>query len=69
MKSKGLGDTIEKITETTGIKKLVELIPGDCNCNKRKEKSKLMLLRGKYGSDSVTTGLLVSMTQGKILLD
>jgi len=37
MKSKGLGDTIEKITETTGIKKLVELIPGDCDCNKRKE--------------------------------
>tara|TARA_Y100000593_G_C4229422_1_gene296170 strand:+ start:457 stop:603 length:147 start_codon:yes stop_codon:yes gene_type:complete len=39
MKSKGLGDTIEKITEATGIKKVVEKIVGDdCGCNKRKEK-------------------------------
>ena len=37
MKSKGLGDTVEKITEITGIKKLVELIPGDCGCDKKKE--------------------------------
>ena len=34
-KSKGLGDTVAKITEVTGIKKLV----GDCEgCNKRQEK-------------------------------
>ena len=32
---KGLGDTVAKITEVTGIKKLV----GDCEgCNKRQEK-------------------------------
>jgi hypothetical protein len=40
-KSKGLGDTIEKITEATGIKKAVELfseITGiDCGCDERKE--------------------------------
>jgi len=39
VKSKGLGDTIEKITEATGIKKAVEAIFGDdCGCNERKEK-------------------------------
>jgi hypothetical protein len=40
MKSKGLGDTIEKITTTTGIKKVVDTISKatgkDCGCNKRK---------------------------------
>lgn len=38
-KSKGLGDTIEKITEFTGIKKLVDsLNDGDCSpCQRRKE--------------------------------
>ncbi len=37
--SKGLGDTIEKITEATGIKRLVKFIAGeDCGCNERKEK-------------------------------
>jgi len=39
MKSKGLGDTIAKITETTGIDKLVKFIAGeDCGCDQRKEK-------------------------------
>ena len=39
MESKGLGDTIEKITTATGIKKLVEWVAGeDCGCDKRKEK-------------------------------
>ena len=37
MESKGLGDTIEKIVEATGIKKLVDKIPGDCGCGKKKE--------------------------------
>jgi len=37
--SKGLGDSIEKFTEATGIKKVVEKVTGkkDCGCNKRKE--------------------------------
>lgn len=38
MKSKGLGDSIEKFTKATGIKKIVDSIPGDCGCSKRKEK-------------------------------
>ncbi len=41
MKSKGLGDTIEKVTEATGIKKVVETVAKaagkDCGCSKRKD--------------------------------
>jgi len=38
MKSKGLGDTIAKITEATGIKKAVKFIAGDdCGCDERQE--------------------------------
>ncbi len=37
--SKGLGDTVEKITEATGIKKAVKAVFGDdCGCDERKEK-------------------------------
>lgn len=36
-KSQGLGDSIEKFTKATGIKKLADKIPGGCGCNKRKE--------------------------------
>ena len=40
-KSKGLGDSIEKITKATGIKKVVETISKttgkDCGCKKRKD--------------------------------
>ena len=41
-KSKGLGDSIEKITKATGINKMVNAINDargvkDCGCNKRKE--------------------------------
>ena len=40
MKSRGLGDTIEKITKVTGIKKVVskvnKIMGKDCGCNKRK---------------------------------
>ena len=35
---KGLGDTIERFTQATGIKKLADKIPGGCGCKKRKEK-------------------------------
>ena len=34
---KGLGDTIEKFTEVTGIKAVVEAITDDCGCAARKE--------------------------------
>jgi len=41
MKSKGLGDTIEKITKATGIKKVVDTVSEitgvDCGCSRRKE--------------------------------
>jgi hypothetical protein len=41
MKSKGLGDTVEKITTATGIKKVVETVSKatgkDCGCSKRKD--------------------------------
>jgi len=41
MKSKGLGDTIEKITKATGIHKATQLIEKvtkkPCGCGKRKE--------------------------------
>ena len=41
-KSKGLGDSIEKVTKATGLKSLMDLSMGamgvkDCGCNKRKK--------------------------------
>jgi len=41
-KSKGLGDSIEKITKATGIKKVVDQVnklrgKKDCGCSKRKD--------------------------------
>ena len=41
MKSKGLGDTIEKITKATGIKKVVDKVSKatgkDCGCGQWKD--------------------------------
>lgn len=38
-KSKGLGDTVEKILKKTKVKDLVEkATKGDCGCNERREK-------------------------------
>jgi hypothetical protein len=43
MESKGLGDTIEKITTATGIKSVVEKVSEGlnipCSCQKRKRKN------------------------------
>lgn len=37
--SEGLGDTIAKVTEVTGIKKAVKFIAGeDCGCDERQER-------------------------------
>jgi hypothetical protein len=40
-KSKGLGDSIEKFTKATGIKKVVDTVSKavgkDCGCDKRKK--------------------------------
>jgi len=35
MKDRGLGDTIERFTTATGIKKLADKIPGGCGCDER----------------------------------
>jgi len=41
MKSKGLGDSIEKLTKATGVKSVVEKVAKatgkDCGCNKRRD--------------------------------
>lgn len=38
MESKGLGDSINRLTEATGIKKVVGKVAGDdCGCAKRRE--------------------------------
>ena len=42
MRSKGLGDSVEKFTKKTGLKSLAQLAAratgaGDCGCNKRKQ--------------------------------
>jgi hypothetical protein len=41
MKSRGLGDTIEKITKVTGIKNVVDKVSKatgkDCGCGKRRD--------------------------------
>ena len=40
-RSRGLGDTIEKITTATGVKKVVDTVSKatgkDCGCNKRRD--------------------------------
>ena len=48
-KSKGLGDTVAKITEKTGIDKLVHKYFGDdCGCDKRQDKLNKMVPYGPY---------------------
>lgn len=54
--SKGLGDTIEKITQYTGIKKVVETVAKatgkDCGCNKRRDTLNRVF---PYGNNKVET--------------
>ena len=54
-KSKGLGDSIEKITKATGIKKVVDTVnkatgKKDCGCNKRKQNLNRMFPYNPNGS-------------------
>tara|TARA_R100001510_G_scaffold57771_1_gene67639 strand:+ start:910 stop:1101 length:192 start_codon:yes stop_codon:yes gene_type:complete len=53
-KSKGLGDSIEKITKATGIKKVVDTVSKatgkDCGCKSRKEKLNKMFPYNPNGS-------------------
>ena len=55
-KSRGLGDTIEKITTVTGIKAVVdavsEVTKKDCVCNKRKDKLNTLF---PYGSTETSS--------------
>jgi len=56
--SKGLGDTIEKITTATGIKSVVDAaskaMKKDCGCGKRKEKlNKIFPYKSKQGPNKV----------------
>ena len=38
MQSKGLGDSIEKLTEATGIQEVIKKVTGDdCGCAKRRD--------------------------------
>ena len=57
--SKGLGDTIEKITTATGIKKVVHAVTKaagkeDCGCNKRREKLNQIFPYKSQGEESKT---------------
>ena len=51
-KSKGLGDSIEKVTKTTGIKAFVDkvnkILGKDCGCEERKKKLNKMITYEKY---------------------
>lgn len=48
LKPAGLGDTIEQLTEATGIKAAVKFIAGeDCGCDERKKKLNNMFHYGK----------------------
>tara|TARA_A100000172_G_scaffold1166_1_gene1034 strand:- start:26865 stop:27107 length:243 start_codon:yes stop_codon:yes gene_type:complete len=37
-KSRGVGDTVEKFTQRTGLKRLVEKVSKDCGCSERRDK-------------------------------
>ena len=63
--SRGLGDSIEKFTTATGIKKVVEKVTGGgCGCNKRKESlNKAFPYKGQSTGKSVPR----DRTQGGII--
>ena len=65
--AKGLGDTIEQITEATGIKKLVKFIAGDdCGCKERKEK--LNALFPYHKPECLTEDEYNYLTESQVLL-
>ena len=37
-KSKGLGDTLQKVITKSGITKWVDIVSEDCGCDKRRKK-------------------------------
>jgi len=57
--SKGLGDSIDKFTTATGIKKVVEAVSGGgCGCNNRKES-----LNNMFPYSQNSTGKTISKDQ------
>jgi len=55
--SKGLGDTIDKITTATGVKAVVHAVTKavgkeDCGCNKRREKLNQMFPYNNQGEEA-----------------
>jgi len=62
--SKGLGDSIDKFTTATGIKKVVEAVSGGgCGCNKRKETLNTMF---PYSQNSTGKSIPKDRTVGGI---
>ena len=57
-RSKGLGDTIDKITTATGIKAAVKAVTGGgCGCNKRREKLNMTFpYKNSIGNKKQSTG-------------
>lgn len=53
-KSKGLGDTIDKLTKYSGIKPLTKKLVKNCGCDERKEKlnSKSLLINKIFYKDA-----------------
>jgi len=57
MKSKGLGDSVEKLTKFTGIHPIVKKLVKNCNCEDRKARlnnpelhiNKLLYGKSRYG--------------------
>lgn len=56
--SKGLGDSIAKITKATGIEKLVKALVPDCGCDRRQE-----WLNEKFPYRNRKTKQAVTLTQ------
>lgn len=61
--SEGLGDTVEKITKATGIKKAVKFLAGeDCGCDERQEKLNQLFRYKKPECLTESEFLLIQMT-------
>ena len=69
MQDKGLGDSIERITKTTGVKYLVdtmaEIFGKDCKCSERREKlNKLFPYETKF---TVKNATITKLSDNRII--
>ena len=63
-KSKGLGDTIAKVTKATGVEKIVKTFFGDdCGCDQRRERLNKMF---PYRYDATTDPIFQRRTTASI---